>query len=143
MPPVNPYALRAERTSDPLKHRICRRAFVQHVVADPRTRSLFAYWGETIGVDAVVAEMVALLDAAAQRAGLAHRSDLRRQENAFHLIPILGFLQQHEERYEQLLTRTGQDRERQAIGFVVAELYGTTIDEQVPIRAWLAKDLLT
>jgi hypothetical protein len=33
-------------------------------------------------------------------------------------------------------------RQMQAEGFVVAVLYGTLVDEDVPLRAWLADDLV-
>ena len=137
------YAVRAKHQGEALAHCITRAAFLRYIVADSRTLDLFAFWREQTGVGPVIDDMTALLDAAARRAGFAHRSELRRQENAFHLIPILGFLQQHEEHYERLLAETQEARARFAIGWVVAELYGAVVDEQVPIRAWLASDLLT
>jgi hypothetical protein len=136
------YALRGAK-DEGVAHRITRAAFLRCVGADPRTLALFGFWSDQTGVDAVLDDMIALLDAAARRAGLAHRSALRRQEHASHLLPVLGFLQHHEARYERLLEQTQADRAQQAIGFVVAVLFDTLVDEEVPIRAWLANDLLT
>jgi hypothetical protein len=137
------YAVRAKHQGEVLAHCVTRTAFLRHIVADARTRDLFAYWGQSTGVDVVVDEMSALLDAAAHLAGLAHRSALRKHDHAVHLVGPLGSLQRLEEQYERLLAQTQEERARFAIGFVVAELFGTTVDDDVPIRAWLANDLLT
>ncbi len=142
MTPANPHAIRAKHQGEALAHCVVRAAFLRHVAADARTMKLFAMWGDETGVDAVVADMVVLLDAAARRAGLAHRSELRRPASAIHLAPILGFLQRHEAEYERRLEQTMPARAKQAIGFVVFELFGTVDDDQVPIRAWLATDLM-
>lgn len=136
------FPIRATRAGDQIAHQRTRGQFLRHVIGDVRTRNQFGCWAEEYGVQAVIDEMIALLDAAAARAGLPHRSALRYQGNAVHLVPILGFLQEREERYERLLDQTRQRREASAIGFVVAGLYGTTNDDAVPIRHWLARDLL-
>src|SRR4051812_43317133 len=96
------YAVRAKSEGEILAHCITRTAFLRHVVTDSRTRDLFAYWCESTGVAEVVDEMIALLDAAARRAGLAHRSALRTDDEAVHLLAPLGSLQRLEEQYERL-----------------------------------------
>jgi hypothetical protein len=116
------YAVRAKDQFEAFRHCKARAGFLPHVVADSRTRDLFAFWSQQTGVGAVRDDMIALVDNTAARAGFAHRSALRRQENAHHLLPILGVLQQREEQYERLLVDTQEARARFAIHWVVAEL---------------------
>ncbi|MGH8635796.1 MAG: hypothetical protein ACREUZ_01525 [Burkholderiales bacterium] len=135
------YAVRADTEGHRVYHCIARRAFLNDVITDERTRRLFAYWGELTGIDDNVAEMSARLDAAAQRAGLSHRSEFLTNDTLDAFLPTHE-LEPLKQRGDQLLEQTLHQRWLHAQGFVVAELYGTVVDEEVPIRAWLASDLL-
>lgn len=140
---TSPHAIRATSEGEVVAHAVTRAEFLRHVLADRRTRKLFAMWGETTGVGDVVDQMIDVLNAVARQAGLAHRSALRQREWAYHLAPVLELLQLQEDVYERLLAKTHEVRSKEAIGFVVAELYGMVVDEDVPIRGWLASDLLS
>jgi hypothetical protein len=139
------YAVRARTEGEVVAHCVTRHAFLGHVIADTRTRALFEVWGHSTGLDAAVAELSARLDTAALQAGLAHRSALHGNVDAFSRVPIaehtaLGHLEHY---IARLLALTRDERAFFAMGFVIVTLYGTVVDEEVPIRAWLAEDLLT
>lgn len=133
----------AKNQGEAMRHATTRQQFLYHVTNDVRTLGLFDVWSEMHGIAAIVRRMAKLLDQAAQSAGLDHRAELRRQENAFRLAPLLSVLQRDEERYQQLLERSRLQRLKEALGFSSAVLYGTLVDEDVPIRGWLAHDLTT
>jgi hypothetical protein len=146
------HTVRAVSAQDAQDHTRVRVAFLRDVIPDSRTETLFAYWAHECGLD-FLDQLALNLDTAATRAGLPHRSAFRplRQSDGVDardrlvdalgvaLAPALRLLGQIDTR----LAESRPARHRFAQGFVVAELFGATTDEAVPIRAWLADDLVT
>jgi hypothetical protein len=152
------HAVRAETDQQVQDHLRVRVAFLREVVRDPRTETLFALWADKYGLVHPIDHLTPILDQAAARAGFADRSVFRSQRSsttglfipvgshtlvdalsATMRVPVLNLMAL----LDELLVESRPVRLHQAVGFVVAELYGTTIDEAVPIRAWLAEDLVT
>src|SRR5262245_12289795 len=66
-----------------------RHAFVRCIVADARTRELFAQWTHESKLDLVITEWRAQLDAAAERLRLATRAVLLDHPASWDLLPML------------------------------------------------------
>jgi hypothetical protein len=70
------YTLAAKSEGEVLAHCITRSEFLRHVIADPRTRNTFSFWGNHFGIDPAVERVVPLLDRLAEQVGVARRSQL-------------------------------------------------------------------
>jgi hypothetical protein len=137
----NPYILRAETEGDRVKHAIVRMALLKHVGADERTLRLFEYWREKSGIGAITDDMASIVDAAAKRAGLSDRSEFLTNEAADRFLPSAD-LRPLKERGDQVIKQFAHSWWTLAQGFIIVELFGRSADDQVPIQAWLAADLV-
>lgn len=138
------HAIRARSDGERHAHCSTRRAFLVDIVADARTRDLFGYWWASTGVRGSAEALIVALDDAARRHGCPDRATFIAGATLDQLCP-----QERDElrrlwaQVEGVLTERQHERCADARGFIVAELYGTLVDEEVPIRGWLAMDLLS
>jgi hypothetical protein len=134
------YGVRAKSQGEVTAHCITRAAFLRCIVADARTRALFAQWRHESKLDLVVAEWSAQLDAAAAQADLPDRSALHHDAAAYDALPASTrlFFAQLEDLRAQRTEKTRAARAPAALLFVDTVLFKSP----PPIRAWLATDLL-
>jgi len=144
------YTLRAKHQGEAIAHCKTRRAFLRDVIADERTRTLFASWGAFYGLDEMIGIAQPILDRVAQRSGFADRSVFRTRHDGMErsLLDAVRhqadrfYLRQLLENIERRLSDTRVLRGGDMPEFIVSRLYRTPSDTAMSIRAWLGSDLL-
>lgn len=143
---MNIYAVAAKSEGEVLAHCITRTQFLKHILVDPRTRNVFSFWGEHFGIDPVVERFSGLLDVVGDdtdvNAASARRAVL--QTTLDSLQPsTLDFLRECRFELERRLVESLLARTEFLKKWIVEDLFCADAPARVPMRAWLASDLLT
>jgi hypothetical protein len=149
------YAVRAATAQEVHDHLRVRAAFLNEVLRDPRVGAFFAVWADQYRIDRLITALTPVLDRAATAAGFPSRAALRTRRDDdeatwgqrwIAAVPDADervFLSRSMVAIDRLLHTSHRERWQAAQGFIVAVLYRADTDEAVPIRGWLAEDLVT
>jgi len=148
--PISLHAVRAATPQEAHDFMRVRVAFLNKVKSDSRTIGLFEFWAEHIRFADMIAAVTPVLDRAAARAGLDSRAAFRErpdhsEASLFDAIPISderALISRCLSALNNLMTSTRDERTRHAQWFIVHELYDTSVEAEVPMRAWLADDVI-